>query len=111
MAVPAQAPDREKIAEESATWDEWWSGGGSNSYISVCFNCRFRRQTSQIPLEVPRPSTLLPLDGRGLPEDLLLDVFPMLDLLKKRSLRETRGGSLAGERLISKIKRLLSQCE
>ena len=79
---------------KSATWEKWWSGGGSNSYINVCFNYRFRGQIGSIPLEVPHPGTLLPLDGLGQPDDLLFEVFRILHLLKKRNLQETRGGSL-----------------
>ena len=76
MAVPAQAPDREKIAENSATWEKWWSGGGSNRSMIGYLNWLFCKPISVIPHSVPQPSTLLRMDSDRLSEHSPFDRFP-----------------------------------
>ena len=76
VALPVQAPDREKIAEKSATWEKWWSGGGSNGSITGYLNWLFYKLISVIPHSVPHPSTLLRMDGDGLSENSSFDRFP-----------------------------------
>ena len=76
MALPTQAPDREKIAVKSAIWNEWWSGGGSNRSITCYLSWLFYKLTSVIPHSIPHPSTLLRIDGDGLSENSSFDRVP-----------------------------------
>ena len=91
--MPVHATVREKIAEKSATWEKWWSGGGSNGSITGYLNWLFYKPISVIPHSVPHPSTLLQMDGDGLSEHAPFDGFPAAPCGPKMRRREFRGGS------------------